>query len=386
MNDIFEQSKSLFNAWQDSQKKLLEQYQQWGKQFQSGESAADGKDSAFFGNWVETQRNLSDQFMETCKTIQENALKLSDPTNRQDIGKFFDSGTLQQMYRFWLDTVGRSFQSSGLFPFQSGFKEQQKFLEELWLKNGPLSGLWRSGDANRTFFDMFGSLTGSASEMYGPFMDIFGSLSQQVMEMIQTGKGPQDFDEVLKAGREKLKTLLLAPKLGIHREKQEKIAKILECYMDFVENLHSLLKVVAETGQKSSKRFTQKLGDMMAQGKTFNSFLEFSRLWTKENEAVFLEIMATPSFANLQGNFLNSYYRLKILSDEFVEDLLKDTPVAVKSDQDLAFKEIHRLKGEMKSLKATVNMLVEELSQKKKAAPPRRASKGTAKSSRAQGN
>ena len=379
MANIFEQSKSLFNAWQDSQKKLLEQYQEWGKQFQSQDSATTGKENSFLGNWVETQQKLSEQFMETCETIQKNMLTLSNSANYKEINTFFDHQIFQQMYRYWLDTLGRSFQSSSLFPFQSGFKEQQKFLEELWLKNGPFSVFWKANDANRIFFDLFGSLIGNTSDLYAPFMDTFSAFSRKAMEVIQTGKGMQDFEEILKTGREKFRSLLQTPKLGIHGQKYEKIARILDSYMDFMQNLYDLLKVISETSRKSSNRLSQKLGNIMAKGESINSFQEFSRLWTKENEVVFQELMGTSSFSKLQGNFLNSYYQFKNLSNELIEDLLKDTPIAVKKDQDLAFKEIYRLKAEMKSLKRTIKGLAEERNEKKKRPSPKGASKGSPK-------
>ena len=352
MEDFFKQQAGWLNAWQEQQQKLTQQYAKWGETLTQGVAdAAKQQVPANFEDLLKTQQELMEQFTSFGAELQRNIQQTWGDKLPGELLKQFNFNILQEFYKNWLASM--KFPGGLQNPFVSGqnWADPTSFLNSFIKQENPFFAAFSSRSLMDELQQLFGMLQGSkapGSDLYSQFFTTWQGFFNQ---LANTGSS-QGFDTLLDAfvsWKEQADQYLLAPQVGLHRAAAQDYAKSISLSLDYVKAFATMGKLIEETARKAGNRFQAKLVERSLNNEPALKFSEFCELWTKENEAVFVDVFGSKHFAITQNEFTSAGLRLKIQLNKLVEKFLDQTPVALKRDVDLAANEIIQLKRALRS-------------------------------------
>ncbi len=366
MQDFFKQQAEWLNTWQDQQQKLTKQYANWGEELTQGfPGAAKQQIPTNFEDLLKTQQELFEQFTSFGTNLQQSIQQTWGDKLPAELLKQFNFSILQEFYKSWLGNM--KFPGGLQNPFLGGqnWADPSSFLNNFMKQEHPFFSTFSSStlmDELQKMFGMFGMQQGAGfpggdlySQMFTNFQGIFNQLANAGTS--------QSFDKLLEtfsSWKEQTDKYLLAPHVGVNRETTQDFSKAISLTFDYIQSFATMGKLIEETARKSGNRFQAKLVERSLNNEPPIKFSDFCSLWTKENEAVFLEVFGSETFAKTQREFTSAGLRLKMQMNTLVEKVLDQTPIALKRDVDLAAKEIAQLKRDLRQSRKLQEKLATE--------------------------
>ncbi len=351
MEDFFKQQAGWLNAWQEQQQKLTRQYAKWGEDLASGiAESAKQQVPTNFEDLLQTQQELLEQFTSFGIELQRNIQQAWGDKLPAELLRQFNFNILQEFYKNWLGSM--KFPGGLQNPFMSGqnWADPSSFLSSFMKQENPFFSVFSSRNLTDEVQQLLSMLQGSKL----PGGDLYSQLFttwQGFFNQLASTSSSQGFDKLLETfvtWKEQADQYLLAPQVGIHRDAAQDYAKAVSLSLDYMQAFAAMGKLMEETARKAGNRFQAKLVERSLNNEPPLKFSEFCSLWTKENEAVFVDVFGSKGFAKTQSEFTSAGLRLKIQVNTLVEKILDQTPVALKRDIDLAAKEIIQLKRELR--------------------------------------
>lgn len=359
MQDFIKKQTDWLKTWQENQESLTKQYagmsEEWTRNILGGKR----KDPDFFEGWFKSQGDLEDQFREFGKRMNEMIGNLWSNRIPGDVLKFVNVSFFEEFYKNWLSNIELPGGIKNPLGMNGGMQQATQFLRSFIEKENPFFSSFSSSRMSDQMSQMFGLFQGALGQGGGPFsgmlsgyQDIFGKLFES-----STAQSAEKLAEGFETWSKEIMKHLSAPKLGINREQTQEISQALVLSQSYMQSFVKMAQLVEKTTRKAGSRFQAKLSEEAIKNRPVTKFTDFCALWAAENEAVFLEVMATPEFAQTQGDFIDAGHRLKIQWNKLAEKALEPSPIALKRDLDLAIAEIHQLKRDMKTFKRELRVI-----------------------------
>ncbi len=351
MQDFFKQQSDWLNTWKEQQEKLAKQYASWGEDLTQGVSGATKHQvPTNLEELMQVQQDLLAQFTSFGSNLQQNMQQALAGKLPEEMLKQFNFNMLQEFYKSWLGNL--QFPGGMQNPFAAGqnWADPSSFLNNFIKQENPFFSTFSSSNLTDELQKMFGLLQGSNLPGGDLYSQLFTNFQGFFNQLANAGTS-QAFDKLLEtfsSWKEQTDKYLLAPQVGINREKAQDFSKAISLSLDYIQSFATMSKLIEETARKSGNRFQAKLVERSLNNEPPIKFSDFCSLWTKENEAVFLDVFSTEEFAKTQGEFTASGLRLKMQMNKLVEQVLDQTPIALKRDVDLAAKEILQLKRDLR--------------------------------------
>ena len=366
MQDFFKQQAEWLKTWQEQQQTLTKQYAAWG------EGLAQGAPGDFsqqvpgnFEELVKAQQELFEQFTGFGQQMQQNLQQLWGDKLPEELLRQFNFNLLQEFYKNWLGNM--KFPGGLSNPFMPGqnWTDPTGFLNDFMKNEHPFFSTFSNfnmADEVQKVFGMFGMLQGSKMPGGDLFSQLFTTYQGFFNQLANTGtsKGFDKLLETFNSWKDQSDKYLLAPQVGINREMTQDFSKIISLSLAYFESFAKMGKLIEETARKSGNRFQAKLVERSLNNEPPIKFTDFCNLWTKENEAVFLEVFGSEGFANTQADLASAGLRLKMQIDKLVEKMIDQTPIALKRDVDLAAGEIMQLKRDLRQSRKQQAVLAAE--------------------------
>jgi Poly(R)-hydroxyalkanoic acid synthase subunit (PHA_synth_III_E) len=366
MQDFFKQQAGWLNTWQEQQQKLTKQFASMGEDLTQGFAGA-GKPQipSNFEGLLKSQQELFEQFTSFAANLQQNIQQAWGDKLPAELLRLFNFNILQQFYKSWLGNL--KFPGGLQNPFMGGqnWADPSSFLDSFMKQEHPFISTFSNfnlKDELQKMFGMFGMLQGAKLPGGDLYSQLFTTYQGYFNQLVNTGTS-QGFDQLLEAfsrWKEQADQYLLAPQVGIHRETAQEFAKAISLSFDYMKSFATMGKLIEETARKAGNRFQAKLVERSLNDEPPIKFSDFCSLWTKENEAVFLEIFGSDQYAKTQREFTSSGLRLKMQFNKLIEKVLDQTPIALKRDLDLAIKEILQLKRDLRQSRQQQQLLAVE--------------------------
>lgn len=299
------------------------------------------------------QRDLMEQFTSFGTTLQESIQQTWGDKLPEELLRQLNFNILEEFYKSWLTNL--QFPDGMQNPFADGqnWADPSSFLNNFINQKHPLFSTFSSSNLTDGLQKMLGML-GMLQGCNLPGGDLYSQLFttyQSIFNQFANAGTSQCFDKLFKTftlWKEQMDKYLLAPQVGINRETAQNFSRVISLSFDYMQSFATMGKLIGETARKSGNRFQAKLVERSLNNEPPIKFSDFCTLWTKENEAVFLDVFSTEEFAKTQGEFAASGHRLKIQMNKLVERVLAQTPIALTRDVDLAAKEILQLKRDLR--------------------------------------
>ena len=366
MQDYFKQQAEWLNTWQEQQQKLTKEYASWSENLTQGfEGASEQQIPTNFEDLLKSQQELFEQFTSFGTNLQQNIQQAWGDKLPTELLQQFKFNLLQEFYKSWLGNM--KFPGGMQNPFMGGqnWADPSSFLNNFMKQEHPFFSTFSSNnmtDELQKMFGMFGMLKGSGMPGGDLYSQLFTNF-QGIFNQLTNAGTSQSFDKLLEtftSWKEQTDKYLLAPQVGINRETAQDFSKAISLSLDYIKSTATMGKLIEETARKSGNRFQAKLVERSLNNEPPIKFSDFCSLWTKENEAVFLDVFGSEEYAKIQGEFTSAGMRLKIQVNKLVEKVLDDTPIALKRDIDLAAGEILQLKRELRKSRKQQQELADE--------------------------
>ncbi len=363
MEDLFKQQAEWLNTWQEQQQKLTKQYASWSEDLTKGIQGATRQQVPIdFSDLLKTQQELLEQFTSFGTNLQQSIQQALGDKLPTELLRQFNFTVLQEFYKSWLANM--KFPGGLQNPFMGGqnWADPSSFLNNFMQQEHPFFSFFSSRNLTDELQQLFGMLQGAklpGGDLYGQLFTTYQGLFNQLTNTTTS----QGFDKLLEtfgSWKEQTDKYLLAPQVGIHRETTQEISTAVSLSLDYVQSFATMGKLIEETARKSGNRFQAKLVERSLNNEPPIKFHDFCSLWTRENEAVFLEVFGSQEFAKTQREFTSAGLRLKLQVNKLVEKVLDQTPIALKRDVDLAAKEIIQLKRELRQSRKQQQQLAAE--------------------------
>ncbi|MCL1917512.1 MAG: hypothetical protein FWG14_04240 [Peptococcaceae bacterium] len=391
-----ENSQNPFSMWMDMNKSM---YDAWASQMAqvtgNAPASASGGESAnpmgaFYEMWMKnfTQNPMLSMF-------SGNAANESNPKNFMD-----------QMYQQWQDMMKNM---SMFIPNQSlkeGFdrfmNSYQMFtgLQSYWdtfLKNIPMDiPDWNA--YAKPIMEAYQNMTGTFMQPFMPealknafsmpmesfslmqktFVDFFKPWLEESSEiqgyLVKALQGDKEaYMEFLKAWAEiyknSLAKVLNAPAVGANRETVEKMMKLLDYYVTFVIRFNEYNVLVSTMMTETMEKLLAHLGELQGQGKLPQTFMEFYKVWSAFNEKAFQDLFVTEAFTKIMNETVSAGSKLKILYDDFMQDMLGFLPLPNRRELDSVEEEVYELRKRVKALEKDLKDLKDAKETKAPSAP-----------------
>ena len=366
MQDFFKQQAEWLNTWQEQQQNLTKQYASWGENLGQGVNGATTQQMPTnFEDLLKSQQDLFEQFSSFGTNLQQNIQQAWGDKLPTELLQQFKFNLLEEFYKSWLGNM--KFPGGMQNPFMGGqnWADPSSFLNNFMQQENPFFSTFSSNnmtDELQKMFGMFGMLKGTGMPGGDLYSQLFTNF-QGIFNQITNAGTSQSFDKLLEtftSWKEQTDKYLLAPQVGIDRETGQDFSKAISLSLDYIKSTATMGKLIEETARKSGNRFQAKLVERSLNNEPPIKFRDFCSLWTKENEAVFLDVFGSEEYAKTQGEFTSAGMRLKIQVNKLVEKVLDDTPIALKRDIDLAAGEIQQLKRELRKSRKQQQELASE--------------------------
>lgn len=351
MDDFFKQQAGWLDTWREQQQKLAQQYAQWGEELTKGVVGATQQQvPTNFEDLLKAQQGLFEQFASFGADLQKNLQQLWGDKLPQELLRQFNFNLFQEFYKSWLGSM--KFPGGMQNPFMAGqnWADPSNFLNSFIKQENPFFSVFSSHNLTDQVQQLFSLLQGGRGAGGDFFGQVFSTYQGFINQMASTGTS-QGFDKLLdtfSSWQEQADKYLLAPQVGVNRETAQEFSKVISLSLEYIRSFASMAKLIEETSRKSGNRFQAKLVERSLNNEPPVQFADFCSLWTKENEAVFLEVFGSELYAKTQRQFTSAGLRLKMQLNKLVEKGLDQTPIALKRDVDLAAKEIIELKRELR--------------------------------------
>lgn len=292
--------------------------------------------------------------------------KMMDPQMSQVMSRIFDANKFYlELYDFWN-------------------KMNEDFLESVEIDSDKFKSFLEE-NANKSF-DMMNSVLppelsvffGGTREVMQQYLDTTANFFSpwknefnQLKDLFFKGameNDPEKLAEFFKLWKkqydESFGKVLTSPALGISREQVEQQNKMIDTMIqvsiksaEFSANLNSAQN---DAFQKIMAEYVE----TAKEGSELKTFDEFFAFFNKSMDKNLEEYFATPEFAKLLAQFGEAFMDLKIEYNKLVELALADTPLVTVGKIDSMIKKIYLLQKEVKDLKAQVEELKKEKTEK----------------------
>lgn len=362
MQDFFKQQADWLSTWQEQQQKLTKQYASWGEDLTQGGQGARQGIPTNFEELLKSQQELFEQFTSFGANLQQNLQQSWGDKLPTELLRLFNFNIMQEFYKGWLGNM--KFPGGLQNPFMGGqsWADPSSFLNNYMKQDHPFLSAFSNRNLTEELQQLFGLFQGAKVPGGDIFSQLFTTYQGFFNQLSSTASG-QGFDKLLESfsrWQEQADQYLLAPQVGINRESAQDFSKAVSLSFDYLKSYAVMGKLIEETARKSGNRFQVKLVERSLNNEPPIKFNDFCSLWTKENEAVFLEVFGSEEFAKTQREFTSAGLRLKIQINKLVENVLDQTPIALKRDVDLAAGEILQLKRDLRKARKQQQELAAE--------------------------
>jgi hypothetical protein len=339
-----ESNQESVNAW-------FEMWRNIGQEFSGVNSASIA--SNYYANWSKMYGNMMQQAM-------SSKFPMLDPNMCEKMtgavglySKLFDSwmnmassgdkqaasDKLKDFFAIWMSSQKQMFGKFFGLPFPDLTPDMSNL--DGWAKDVK--------DSLEDWYELY-------KEDYKPLIDSVNKFSGNAMEMlnpdISPAKHKEFYDSWMIGYESTIGKFIKMPTIGPSRRLLDIIAKGMDAFVryyastvDFDVTLYKpATQVIEDLAAKASEIFKDKV--------TPDKFREFYNVVIRTFELKFFDLFRSPAFGQVLRTTLDASLDFRKYQFAFMEETLKNTPIATHSQLDEAFYEIYHLKKRLKKMES----------------------------------
>lgn len=144
------------------------------------------------------------------------------------------------------------------------------------------------------------------------------------------------------------------PQLGLAREYQERMNDMADKLNIAQTNVTEFLRMLSLPFQRAAVVMQEEVQMLAENGKLSEDPQFYYQMWLKILEGHFMTLFQTPEYIESLTKTVESMSLFNGARERVIEDMLKQFPVASRSDIDDMAKELHQLKRELRNIKRQI--------------------------------
>lgn len=351
------------NVWSDAQRAWTDAFRQMAGTAQRM-LGGEGQPGEFGG--------LFDVWMKSYRQAQEGLVKFPVGGSLGNTLEMFlaAANTFLKMHRSWLQIL-KDVQDGGFGRMKNemlrDWSEAVKGIfatmaktplpEPLRVMLGPAGEFQQT--ILRNFSENLRGSVGGYQQFFLPWMEAFDDLFKGATGVMEGTGGPpalqQFHDTWTSAYHDTIGKFFAAPPVGPTRLTMEKAFGAVDAYLKFYGANIDFAFRVYEPGVRAFERISQKAGELFSKDVTPDALRDLYNLSLQIYEETFHQLFKSESFVRGLHLVLDATLEFRRRNDEFVEMMLRETPVVTRSEMDEVYAELHRLKRTVRQLEAELN-------------------------------
>jgi hypothetical protein len=360
-NEAEGKQSDVMNMWSDAQHAWTDAFKQMTTMTQQilGGAGEPGEFGGPFDAWMKSYRQALD-----------GLVKFPVGGSLGNTMEMFLSAanTFLNMHRSWLqtlkDTHGGGFGSDKMMTTEAlkGWSEAVKTMfatmTNISLPEPVRAMLGPAGEFQQTMLRNFtkniqGSM-GGYQQFFIPWVEAFEGLTKGATGVMGGSGGPQALqqfqDTWTSAYHDTIGKFFNAPLVGPSRLTMEKAMRAVDAYLKFYGANIDFAFRVYEPGVQAFEQISKKAGELFKQDVTPDTFRDLYNLALQIYEETFHQMFKSESFVRGLHLVLDATLEFRRCNDEFVEVMLRETPVVTQSEMDEVYVELHQLKRTVRQL------------------------------------
>ncbi len=344
---------SFFDAWSETQKKVLENWVNTTKNLQGvfsgmgGDTSGAQKDVlSLYNAWI----------MMTGKSFDELIKNYPLGGGHDAFKKLFSGADAYvKLYEYWAP-IYETFQKKAFdFDTCKNFfdpEKQKEIIDQIFGFNSPGTVKDFYSQAS-SLIDTWGA---SAQGFVKPWADAVKS-NMAIFPDLMAGKsdsGMEIFKNMFTAFEGSIGKAFKVPGVGKDREKQEILMQCLDKYSKYLEKNTEFQHKMYIAGNESINEVLNTVAKMIKDGAEIKSYNEFFKLWVDTNEKAYLKLFETNEFSKLQAELLESALDIRGCFNKLIEKSMADFPVPMRSEMDDLYRTVYELKKKVRTLEKQV--------------------------------
>ncbi len=357
-----EQSKQNFmTAWLDSQKKMLDYWQETINPTEKVEEKA----PSIFEESMKPFQDIMQKLVEVSSDLYSQSIRnMNDIFPQQQIvDRMLNGASLyQNLYKFWedlnLNITGKD--SDALKLITRWNEEYMKFVSNYFISSLP--------EPMNKFFnqalEIYNMSTSATGNFFKPWLDESQNMQSLLVKSMNGDQAA--YIEFNRLWREKFASsygkIFNIPEFSMNREQMQKQMRSMQALINFINVMNEFVATIVKVNQETLEKNIKDYQEMVAAGTNPKTFKEYYEYWWKQNEAAYLKLFGTTEFSKLLSQLLDAGVNYKKEFDDLLEKQLQFLPYPSKTDMDSVYKTLDTLKRDVRALKKEVKSLKEELS------------------------
>lgn len=144
------------------------------------------------------------------------------------------------------------------------------------------------------------------------------------------------------------------PQLGLTREYQEKMNDMADKLNIAQTNMGEFLRLLSLPFHRSAVVMQEEIEKMAEKGQLSEDPQFYYQMWLKILEGHFMTLFQTPEYVETLTKTVGSMSQFTNIKEIVIEDMLKNLPIASRSEMDDVSKELHLLKKEIRNIKKKI--------------------------------
>lgn len=334
-------------------------------------------DFNFFNQYLDSQKNMMDMWNQMSKNFNFNNMNMSFNSNPfETYQKMMEGLTQNNLFEYTgspAEVLTRLNQSSQVYynlyklytdlyekniePTEENLKkylDQAKEQSLQYVNNYIFPYLPTDlQDIIKKSMGLGESYQAALKTIYGPWADSAKTLTDNfMMGAFKDPEGFLDYFETWKKNySETFGKLLNIPQFGLDRNNIQERMQTFDKYIRFVAYYTELLVKLSTLVNETTENVVKETFEMIKSGTQPKTFEEFYNYWKTTLSNNFDKLFYSDEFSKFLGNFVDSLMVLKIDVDKVLEDSIRFLPVPTKTDMDSLYKTVYDLKKEVRALK-----------------------------------
>lgn len=328
-NNPNEQLGGVVNAWADMQKRM---WGDWATMLQNLPGTGEGGPAAAAKKGLEA---ASMGGSEAARVLMDKITGSQSAMNRV-MDFFFRS----------MKVVAPNLQvNKDWRPDLKGFADQ-------WAKESTAI-LQRSMGMGSNFGDFTNTLTKDLPNALGPWLSFLAQAASagHIGESMLGGTAGLSRLLAMESDASAISAVGEIPHFGVSREKNAKLLRLVDASVDVRKSSLEFHTAFANALAQAVEATVEELGKLAAKGEKITTVRDLMRLWYRTADSSLLLTFNSKEFLDVQNQFTLAQQQFKLAQRAVVEDIFRSFDIPTRSEIDDAYKVIHDLKKEIRTLR-----------------------------------
>lgn len=195
---------------------------------------------------------------------------------------------------------------------------------------------------------------------FRPWMDSSDELQKRFIQMMKGDR--QAFLDFLRVWQESFQDsygrVFQLPTFGLTRESFEKLMESMDSYTRYQSEINEFTSTIYKVGCDAMERLLRQHVDILAEGRSPQTFREFYTLWWKTNEEVYQELFSTEGFSRMLSETVDSWLDFKQRLDAVMMDFIGILPVPTRKEMDSLYQTVYQMKRKIREQSRRIEELL----------------------------